>query len=94
MNNEDRRGVCFYRGRMPRVFWGRAPGRQGGGAKSRAGLFERRGFPQRQVAYSQTIDDVYLGYDKSGKPNIGAALRKLKTFQVVYALLLMEKQGE
>ena len=59
MNNEDRRGVCFYRGRMPRVFWCRAPGRQGGGAKSRAGLFERRGFPQRQVAYSQTIDDVY-----------------------------------
>lgn len=44
--------------------------------------------------YSQAIDDVYLGYDKGGKPNMGAALRKFKTFQVVYALLVIEKQGE
>jgi len=44
--------------------------------------------------YSQAIDDVYLGYDKGGKPNMGVALRKFKTFQVVYALLVIEKQGE
>jgi hypothetical protein len=44
--------------------------------------------------YSQAIDDVYLGYDKDGKPNVGAALRKFKTFKVVYALLVVERRGE
>ena len=43
--------------------------------------------------YSQAIDEMYLGYDKDGKPNVGAALRKFKTYKVVYALLVVEKQN-
>jgi hypothetical protein len=43
--------------------------------------------------YSQAIDEIYLGYGKDGKPKIGAALRKFKTYKVVYALLAVEEQN-
>ena len=41
--------------------------------------------------YSQNIERIYLGLDQDGQPSIGIAFRKIESFKILSAVVIVEK---
>lgn len=44
--------------------------------------------------YSKVIPDMYLGYDKDGNVVVGIAIRKIRTYKKVTALLMVRRKED